>query len=204
MKSSRGPKRRNPERRKKKIFTVVTEGRNTEPEYFRIFKSKNLDAHINLSKRDNKSAPKYLLQEIKRNIERIELKSTDEAWIVLDRDRWGESQLNELFNWAKNRKNCHIAISNPSFEFWLLLHFEEGNGVNSRSECETRLSNYLNREYKKSIDGRKFTPERISTAIDNAKKRYTMSSVQRGLIVSPRQTTVYKLVESIHQGRLSK
>ena len=50
------------------------------------------------------------------------LKKTDETWLVIDMDQWPLDQLEEVFA----RCQCSgfsLAVSNPKFEYWLLLHF---------------------------------------------------------------------------------
>jgi hypothetical protein len=55
------------------------------------------------------------------------LLKTDEAWLAVDKDIWIDSQLQELHQWPQEAQNHGFALSNPSFEYWLLLHFEDGN-----------------------------------------------------------------------------
>lgn len=57
------------------------------------------------------------------------LRPSDEACIVAEGDHWTDEQMNALFHWSKNGQNRGVAVSNPCFEFWLLLHFEDGHGV---------------------------------------------------------------------------
>lgn len=52
------------------------------------------------------------------------LKSSDEAWLVVDKDQWTEEQLRQLHQWSLQQANYGFALSNPKFEYWLLLHFE--------------------------------------------------------------------------------
>lgn len=121
------------------------------------------------------------------------LQKTDEAWIVVDKDAWTEDQLRELLLWAKKSENYGCALSNPNFEYWLLLHFEEGTGIKTRQECLTRLKRHLP-NYKKDIDRKKITQELITKAIARAKLRDIKHSNDLPLNWI---TTVYKLVEKI-------
>jgi len=57
------------------------------------------------------------------------LRASDRAWIVVDADSWPEDQLLELHGWSTEDSRYGLAVSNPKFEFWLLLHFEDGNGA---------------------------------------------------------------------------
>ena len=48
----------------------------------------------------------------------------DQLWIILDRD--GGNRVSEQFGalrrWEQARENNRVALSNPRFEYWLLLH----------------------------------------------------------------------------------
>ncbi len=121
------------------------------------------------------------------------LRKTDEAWIVVDKDDWTEDQLRELLQWAKKSENHGFALSNPNFEYWLLLHFEDGKGIANSQECLTRLKRHL-LNYKKDIDSKKITLELIAKAVARAKQRDTSRSYDLPQIWS---TSVYKLVEKI-------
>ncbi len=201
MKQARKSKRRKFNRsdklvpNNKRVFTIVVEGAKTEKLYFEAFKRMNLDSYVNVMNHSHRSAPPQLLKHMKRRLKKIELGRLDEAWIVLDKDDRSDDEFSELFRWATKSEKYHIAVSNPSFEFWLVLHFEKGDGVRTYRDCCSRLAIHLNEEYDKSIDMRKFPLERIFTAIDNAERRDTTSS-QNPLVTSA-QTTVYKLVKKI-------
>ena len=134
-----------------------------------------------------------VLKKMQGYLRKESLRKTDEAWIVVDKDDWTEDQLKELLQWAKKSENYGFALSNPNFEYWLLLHFEDGKGIASPHECLTRLKRHLP-NYKKDIDGKKITLDLITKAIVRAKRRETDRSSDLPKIWS---TTVYKLVEKI-------
>ncbi|HEV2523771.1 MAG TPA: RloB family protein, partial [Gammaproteobacteria bacterium] len=122
------------------------------------------------------------------------LKETDEAWLVVDMDQWSIEQIGQLFAWSQLKENYGLALSNPMFEFWLLLHFEDGNKVTSANECSERLKRHLP-EYKKGIDIRKFTVEAIHNAIRRAKQRDNPPCTDWPKTMGV--TTVYRLVEKL-------
>lgn len=118
----------------------------------------------------------------------------DESWLVIDRDSWPEEHIQLLVDWTKKQKQRnHLALSNPKFEYWLLLHYENGNKIGSSTECTKRLEKYIPGYNKKKIP--KFELEQIKTAVGRAKKRDHPPCEDW-----PREmgkTTVYRLVESI-------
>jgi len=123
-----------------------------------------------------------------------ELRSSDEAWLVVDKDQWTDEQLDQLRAWAQARDNYGFALSNPKFEYWLLLHFEDGTGIASSRDCSDRLNRHLP-DYDKGIDARKITRDRIDEAIRRARLRDNPPCVDWPRALGG--TTVYKLVENI-------
>ena len=182
------------ERRYKKLFVVSVEGSKTEPQYFAIFNQPQSIVLVKCLKRPStESSPIQVLKKMQGYLRKESLKKTDEAWIVVDKDDWTEDQLKGLLQWAKKSENHGFSLSNPNFEYWLLLHFEDGKGIANSQECLTRLKRHLP-NYKKDIDSKKITLELIVKAIARAKQR----DVNRANDLLPIwSTTVYKLIEKI-------
>lgn len=174
------------ERRYRKLFVIATEGAVTEPLYFSIFNNQESVIKVKCLK-SGASAPKHVLARMKKYLRDETLQATDEAWLVVDKDLWPDEQLTQLRAWAKEQKNHGLAVSDPKFEYWLLLHFED---CSSSSKCGTRLQECLSR-YDKGFDIRKLTQPMIDDAIRRARQRK---------INTPPYTEVYKLVEKIRKG----
>ena len=184
-------------RRYKKMFVISTEGTNTEQQYFSMFNNDSATICIKcLKSKTAGAAPAYVLNRIRNFLKRERLRKNDEAWIVVDKDTWTDEQLTDLHNWSRSDTNYNLALSNPSFEYWLLLHFDEGNSIASPSDCLERLKRNLP-NYNKNINAGSFTPEMILFAVNNAKRRDNprCNDWPRSL----GQTTVYRLVENILQ-----
>ena len=47
-------------------------------------------------------------------------------WLVVDKDKWTDKQLNDVKEKC-NKNHFSLTVSNPCFEYWLLLHFEKRN-----------------------------------------------------------------------------
>ena len=71
------------------------------------------------------------------------LRKSDEAWLVVDRDEWSEKDLAVLSAWSQESENYEIALSNPKFGYWLLLHFENATSSLSSSQCSSKLRCHL-------------------------------------------------------------
>ena len=180
------------ERRYRKLFIVATEGVKTEPQYFAVLNNCYSFIHVDCLKSSN--SPPEVLKSMKDHLKKEPLKKSDEAWLVVDKDQWTDEQLAQLHTWSQDADNYCFALSNPKFEYWLLLHFEDGTNIGSSRECSARLQKHLP-GYDKSLDIRKITPDMIGEAIRRAKVRDKPPCEDW-----PRtsgSTTVYKLVENI-------
>lgn len=176
-----------------KIFYIATEGK-TEQQYFEKLKKQYKSVLIKIAPQTNsKNAPQYVLKRMKNFFNGTNLKKSEEAWLVVDKDQWTDEQLMLLHKWSRTRKNRYLALSNPKFEFWLLLHFEDGKEIRNSNDCSRRLKQYLP-DYDKDIKENKISLEGVKNAIDRAKK-YDNPPCHDW----PRKTgsTVYRLVENI-------
>jgi len=127
----------------RKLFLIATEGAKTEPIYFRIFNSPRATVHIKiLPARKHDTSPPQVLKRAEEFVKEKGLRKNDEVWLVIDRDQWTEEQLEKVYLGCKAAA-YNLAVSNPKFEYWLLLHFEDGRGVNGSRDCTERLSRFL-------------------------------------------------------------
>lgn len=176
------------------IFIIATEGKKTEPQYFQLFNKQSPVLKLLCIKGDHKSSPLQVLQRMKDYLKTHPLKSKDEAWLVVDRDQWTDEQLRELHKWSTTAENYSLALSNPNFEYWLLLHFDDGIGVTNGSKCSQRLRQHLP-NYDKGIPSGIISREMVEEAIRRAKRRDTPPC--EDWPHDPGCTTVYRLVEKI-------
>lgn len=185
------------EKRYRKMFVIATEGAKTEPGYFSILQQivGNVIVNIKCLTRDKKSAPRSVLNRMKKYLHDEGLRDEDEAWLVVDRDNWKNEQLTQLYNWSKEHDSYGLAVSNPNFELWLLFHFDEASGITTAQKCSERLKHYLP-DYKKDIGRQTITKDMVLQAISRAKERDNPPCHDW-----PRTTgtTVYRLVERIFQ-----
>lgn len=171
----------------RKRFVVATEGKETEPRYFSMFNSKNSTVLVVLLKSKRKTSPGQILKRLKR----ADIGKKDQAWIVIDRDIWKEEELNKVF------QDCvsfgyKMALSNPRFEYWLLLHFDDGNGVDTHN-ITTRLKGHLPAFTKSHVEIRKLKPG-IGDAIRRAEQKDRPPCAKWPMNTG---TTVYRLVKEL-------
>jgi hypothetical protein len=102
--------------------------------------------------------------------------------------------MNNSSSLTQKHHNYGFALSNPKFEYWLLLHFEDGKKVRSSRACIERLKRHVP-NYDKGIEPHKYSEEAIKKAIARAEARDTPRCNDW-----PRKmgcTTVYRLVQGI-------
>ncbi|MDD4059785.1 MAG: RloB family protein [Kiritimatiellae bacterium] len=179
-------------RRYKRVFLISCEGSVTEPEYFDFFQR---HAIIKCLRAKGKSAPQAVLERMNKEFDRTPFRKGDEAWLVVDKDDWNDSQLVELHRWTEEHSVVKrgLAVSNPRFELWLLLHFEEVAHPCPGHKCTNRLEKHLT-NYKKHLACGAFPRESVDSAIARAKKLD-----QPAALDWPRKTgtTVYRLAEDL-------
>ena len=145
----------------KKAFIISCEGENTEPEYFETIKDK-LSEHINilieieLVPKLSGSAPSNVLEDLQRYIEEKKEKygyeqNYDEFWIVIDREKQ-ETRKENILNILPvcESKDIKIALTNPVFEFWLLLHTV--NNILSKYSADDLYKNIKISNSKRFLD----------------------------------------------------
>jgi len=127
------------------VFIIATEGKKTEPDYFGmgIFKSRGRPVRVKVLGTKSSSSPQAVLSRMRKYLRGYQKKDGDEAWLVVDKDQWKPEDLEILYAWSQSDTYKNLAVSNPQFEYWLLLHFEDGNRINNKSECLGRLEGYL-------------------------------------------------------------
>lgn len=181
------------QRRYRKLFIIATEGKKTEPQYFALLNNQQSIVLVECLRPSGGSSPLQVLERMKNRLEREKLRKSDEAWLVVDKDEWTDEQLTRLHGWSQEQENYGLVVSNPKFEYWIVLHFEDGAGISNPHECSDRLRKYLP-YYDKGIDRSKVTPDMIIEAVRRARQRDNPCCVDWPRAAG---TTMYRLVEKI-------
>ena len=195
MTNRRDFKREIGERRYKRLFVIVAEGKKTEPQYFSLLNFNQAIVKIMCLNHPKGSDPLHVKKCMDDYLasKKASLRTDDEAWLVVDKDNWLDEHLHKLYEWANQKTNFGLAVSNPCFEYWILLHFEDAKGVSTKKDCCKKLRQYLP-DYDKEIPSGKIKPSMISDAIYRAAIR---DRAQDAPWPQSAGTTVYKLVQNI-------
>lgn len=157
----------------KRRVVVVAEGAKTEPQYIALLRPRCLAALVEVEVVDEPATdPRSLVRravDIKADAQRSYRRSkdpndlVDDVWCVFDVDE--HLFLREACEQARDN-GVQLAISNPSFELWLLLHFQSQTAYLSRDDARRSLQRHIV-EYDKTIPS--LGP--FEGAFDNARQR---------------------------------
>jgi hypothetical protein len=117
----------------------------------------------------------------------------DEVWCVFDIDE--HPKVPEAKNQARDN-NIHLAISNPCFELWVLLHFQNQTAYVSRDAVQRLCREYLPKYVKQVPFGS--LQSTYNDAVDRARTLEKMHATNRTADDNP-STSVYKLTERIRE-----
>ena len=114
-----------------RLIVIASEGKDTERIYFKALAKEytNPRVHVHILERSeaeqNNSSPDHVLKQLNDYKSQYELEADDELWLVVDKDRWTEAMLSCVATECSQEVAMHMALSNPCFELWLLLHIED-------------------------------------------------------------------------------
>lgn len=199
---------------KETILVLAFEGNIAEEKYFEEVKSIDQfnDELVYLHllkrpKRDTKSAPKHVFNKLRKEAkDEYNFGKKDELWMIIDTDDWQD--IPEIIELCKSQGNMYVAVSNPCFEFWLLLHVckfdqlsdEEKEELRKNEKVSTRknyvdllLGNKIEGGYNKRRPRAKRFMEYIEIAVEEAKALDRKGEV----FPSDLGSHVFKVIEKI-------
>lgn len=130
-------KRRGPTRRPPVKFIVFTEGKNTEPDYLQALQALYDRTIIEIDPRKAAGVPKTIAARAleyakesgltKRGRKKLDsFEANDQVWVMFDRDE--HPKVKESIDLCV-ANNIGVAYTNPCFELWLILHFNDFDKV---------------------------------------------------------------------------
>lgn len=178
------------------LFVIACEGTKTEPSYFAPFNEIDRIKVRLLENKARKTAPSHILQRAKHYIaeEGLNEEYGDSLWCVIDVDKWPTEVIKALGVFCLQTPNCHIAVSNPCFEVWLLYH-----KLSDLTEIDCSKPHDVKVALSKLTSGGFFGPDYIKlmkTAIVNAKV-HDSNPGEKHYIPAFKETKVYALGEAL-------
>lgn len=197
------------------IIVIACEDTHAVKQYFAKFRTKRTQYKV-LPTLDGNSLPRAVLDRLNTYKNEYATEDGDELWICIDADHWIRGGHQAEF--SQVLQECHskgygIAISNPCFEVWLLMHFVEIDGAElsrilkkNASEAitgddkesircdkiEARLRKCAGGYNKSNVAGLLLTTEQVLNAIARAR-----AADGKGSVPGCPGTRVYLLVEKL-------
>ncbi len=183
---------------------IICEGTKTEPTYFKNFRNQEHNRLIDIIVDDTAGVPRTLVNravEIRKAANRRAQREQDanlrydEIWCVCDVD--AHPMLQEALVQARDN-GILVAISNPCFELWLLLHFHDQTAHLSRHEAQTQCRVHLS-DYEKAVTKEYFRQLQAaySTAVRRAEHLRNRHQTAGSPLHENPSTTVDRLTERI-------
>lgn len=190
----------------KPAILIVCEGKRTEPSYFNQFRivSARVSSH---------GLGFNTVSLVNQAIELAKKENYDQVWCVFDKDDFSDKHFNEAIRKAE-RNEFKVAYSNQSFEYWLILHFDDHQGGRMpRNDYNSKINKLL-KPFNIAYDGKgaksieedffellngvdeKSKTRRVELAIKRAKKIYNLVD-RSNPAKCESSTTVFKLVEEL-------
>jgi len=144
-------KRNAPSKTVGKKILIACEGKQTEPKYFNAIRQDLRLTTVQVlilphDGTDPLSVVNAVLEARKdKKREKTWFDDQDSAWAVFDGD---EHIANNRPNWcqaiqiAKSQK-INLAITNPSIEFWYLIHFQDHSAIIARDKAKDQLKQHI-------------------------------------------------------------
>lgn len=161
---------------------IVCEGENTEPSYFNQFR-------ITSAKVKSVGEGYNTVSLVNRALVLAQEGNYDQVWCVFDKDDFKDHDFNSAIQLAEANK-FEVAYSNQSFEYWLLMHFNDHQGGGMHRDRYNDKINELLKPFKVFYDGSgsklieedffelldgidsKTSRKRVELAIDRAERNY--------------------------------
>ncbi len=175
---------------------VFCEGEASEPDYLNALKrlpGVRSNTSISIEIDPGQGVPLTL---VKRATERSSDDEVDECWCVFDVE-WPQNHPNlDLAIRLATDRGIHLAISNPCFELWLILHFEYQTAFVNSSDAE-RKSRRLDGRAGKRIDGSQYMKRRHVAAERAASLTKRHAQNQSTFPDDNPSSTMYQLLAAI-------
>ncbi len=201
--------RRTSSRAPKVAFYLFCEGRLTEPDYFSALRRVTPYSLVDIRPIPGVGVPKTIAERAAEEAKRLGIfgrrskaknsfEESDEVWAVFDRDE--HPDFDEAIKMCA-AANVGVARSNPCFEVWLILHFEDYDRPDHRHNTQDHLGKICPTYDRKGSKTTDFT--KLVDAIEAAEKRAEQQLQARekeGAPFSAPSTTVFQLTRRLRRG----
>ena len=175
-----------------RLIVIASEGSVTEAIYFNLFRLSRVQVRC-IPSMGGRSSPQHVIDNLRSFREEYEIGEGDELWLAIDRDSWPVRRLSEIAADCM-REGFGLAVSVPSFEIWLALHFDAPIPVPTTvSALTAHLKSEMGR-YAKAT----YPAETLLPRIDSARKKArALDSVPADRWPQEPGTRIYRIADQI-------
>lgn len=180
------------------LVVIACEDTYAVRHYFARFRTRRVQFVV-VPTEGGRSSPRDVLSRLDGFKENEATEEGDCFWICIDTDHWVQSNhiqnLREVLQQCR-QKDYGVAISNPCFELWLLLHFEESS-AKACSTCDdvvSALRRVTGGYQKNRCDLLVILPSQVELAVTRAKG---MDTHPNEVLPPYPVTRVYRLIERL-------
>jgi hypothetical protein len=179
------------------LIVIASEDEYVVRDYFSRFATRRVQVVV-IPTEDGRSAPADVIARLDGFREEFEIKEDDQFWLCIDKDHWAESghiaNLVEVLQQCK-QKGYQVAISNPCFELWLLLHIEDVDPTPPLTcrQIVTRLKELPGGYNKKDCAGLDLDVAKLTRAVERAR---LIDTDERAIPERP-LTRVYQIIDAL-------
>ncbi|MBI3229533.1 MAG: RloB domain-containing protein [Burkholderiales bacterium] len=152
-----------------RLFIIACDDTYAPKQYFDFFQLPRVQVQV-IATQDGQSHAQFVLQRLKE----IAFDEDDQRWMLLDTDHCTKKEHLPSYLQAlkeANEAGVQVALSCPSFEFWLLLHhldLAEIGELKNAKQVEDLLRNTLGTYNKTRLKAEHFPPSSLALACRRA------------------------------------
>ena len=122
-----------------RLFVVATEDTCAPKQYFGFFPHPRVHVEV-LETHDGHSSPAHVVNRLIAYAKDYQIEEDDQLWALLDTDHWVSGNHKAGLIAAIGQARGHgyrVAMSNPCFDLWLLLHHQAVERGHAFDDCAT-------------------------------------------------------------------
>lgn len=198
MRKKRPIERKTMQVRDTTLVVIASEDRYAVKQYFELFHSTRIQFRV-LETDGGQSAPTLVLERLNTFMKEYEFGPGDEFWLVCDTDHWIDAghihNLTQVVQLCR-QKGINVALSNPCFDLWLLLHFAEfpAGGTLNCDSVGMQIRNVVGAFNKTKVYNLPIDDDRVKDAVRRSAARPT-----QGDIPTEMYTAIHRLIEPLIQ-----
>ncbi|MCA9189831.1 MAG: RloB domain-containing protein [Planctomycetales bacterium] len=179
------------------LVVIASEDRYAVKQYFDRFRSTRIQFRV-LETERGQSSPQHVQQRLQAYMREYDFGEGDQFWLVCDTDHWIESNhisnLVAVVRWCR-QQGIGVALSNPCFDLWLLLHVDRFP-TESNLTCEevgNKIRAVVGQYNKTKVYNLPITDQGVRRAIGASKAHQPTA----GDIPSEPQTAVHLIIDAL-------